>query len=306
MVALFAAAIGNVPAFAGSGGADGVSRKIVFVSDTQAPFWFEKIYLRSDHNRRATKQILGSILRENDLAAVIHAGDITEEGSSKKKWEAFRPFLDSLHDRGIPFIAARGNHEYMMSATEGMRNFASFVPSSVADYSLHIQGSVALLILNSNFSRLPDSVVTAEAAWYASMLDSLDADSAISFIVTVSHHPPFTNSTVVSPSRDLQKRFLPAFYHSAKSALFVSGHAHRFEHFRKEGKDFLVIGGGGGSFHPKKSNPDEADLYDGGGGGRFFHYVRCLAACDSLSLEVVKVNPGSDATEIAYRLTRKR
>jgi hypothetical protein len=43
----------------------------------------------------------------------------------------------------------------------------------------------------------------------------------------------------------VQDSFLPEFYASKKSRLFISGHVHAFEHSVSNEKDFLVVGGGG-------------------------------------------------------------
>jgi hypothetical protein len=42
--------------------------------------------------------------------------------------------------------------------------------------------------------------------------------------------------------------------------VFISGHAHLFQHYKKQGRDFFVIGGGGGLHHPlsRKRGPETA------------------------------------------------
>ncbi len=47
----------------------------------------------------------------------------------------------------------------------------------------------------------------------------------------------------------MREKFVPPFLCASKCLLFLSGHAHTFERFKERGKDFLVIGGGGGSRH---------------------------------------------------------
>lgn len=39
----------------------------------------------------------------------------------------------------------------------------------------------------------------------------------------------------------------------------MTGHSHAFERFEKEGKNFLIIGGGGGIHQPLKENSDLKD-----------------------------------------------
>ena len=278
-------------------------QKLIFVSDTQSPIWFEKIYVEYNDNEAATQKIFSSILEESNLTAVIHAGDITAYGSSRDKWEPVLPFLDSLRARSVPFVAAKGNHDYMFSSAPAMENFREYITGSPSDYSLSRFGPVAVIFLNSNFSKLDDSTIVRQNEWYAATLSKCDADSTVRFICCVNHHSPFTNSAIVSGSEEVQKYFLPEFYHSRKARLFVSGHAHRFEHFRNGGKDFLVIGGGGGLLHPRKSSELLTDLSIAGEEGRFFHYVRCLVGNDSLSFEIVKVASGSAHGEVVYTMS---
>ncbi len=278
-------------------------QKLIFVSDTQSPIWFEKIYMEYNDNEAATQKIFSSILEESGLTAVVHAGDITAYGSSRDKWEPVLPFLDSLRARSVPFIAAKGNHDYMFSSAAAMENFQEYVPGSRLDYSVSRFGPVAVILLNSNFSKLDDSTIDRQNEWYASTLSKCDADSTIRFICCVNHHSPFTNSAIVSGSGEVQKNFLPAFYRSTKASLFLTGHAHRFEHFQNRGKDFLVIGGGGGLLHPRKSSELLTDLSTAGEEGRFFHYVRCLVGEDSLSFEIVKVTSTSTPGEVVYTMS---
>ncbi len=275
-------------------------RTLIFLGDTQSPIWFEEFYLHSDNNEEATQNIFSAILEEQNVDAVIHAGDITGYGSSRSEWKPVIPFLDSLRERSIPFIAAKGNHDYMFFSSLAMKRFQEYVPNSASDYSLWKFDNVAIVVFNSNFSRLNNSVIVGQKEWYRSTLESCDADSSIHFIITVEHHPPFTNSSVISGSKEVRKDFLPAFFQSKKAVLFVSGHAHRFEHFRQKGKDFLVIGGGGGLLHDKRPAPVMDDLYTGKDEGKFFHYVRCRVFADSLSFEIVKVTPHPARTEIVH------
>ena len=276
---------------------------LIFLSDTQAPLWFEKIYLQYEENEKATALIFADILQKQNVAAVIHGGDLTSHGSDKRSWSQIRPFMDSLRVRSIPFLAVKGNHDYLFSAGLAMRNFRKYVPETCSDYSSWQFGCAAIVLLNSNFGQLENSDILRQQIWYDSTLAAYQKDSTIRFVITVDHHPPFTNDRMVSGSQEVRERLLPAFYRSSKAVVFVSGHAHRFEHFLKREKDFIVIGGGGGLLHDARRNPNEMDLYDGADGGMFFHYARCRVTADSILFEVVKVTPDSAKKEVVHRFT---
>jgi hypothetical protein len=55
---------------------------------------------------------------------------------------------------------------------------------------------------------------------------------------------------VIGPHKLAQKDFVPIFINSPKSKLYLSGHAHTYEHFILSNKHFVVSGGGGGQRQP--------------------------------------------------------
>jgi hypothetical protein len=148
--------------------------------------------------------------------------------------------------------------------------------------------SVAVILLNSNFRSLSNTEDTAQINWYKRTLTSLDADSSIRFIISGCHHSPYTNSRIVSSSLSVRQKFVPHFIKSTKSILFLSGHSHNFEHFKQQGKDFFVIGGGGGLHQPLKHGEgildDLSDDYK-----PLFHYLTINRIVDQLKLTSLRL-----------------
>jgi len=105
-------------------------------------------------------------------------------------------------------------------------------------------------MLNSNFKKMKPERIELQQKWYKETLDSLDKDKRVKIIVVSCHHAPYSNSKIVGSSMPVQERFVPLFINTDKCKLFITGHAHAFEHFVQSGKDFLVIGGGGGIHQP--------------------------------------------------------
>jgi hypothetical protein len=91
--------------------------------------------------------------------------------------------------------------------------------------------------------------------WLKKTLADLDADAAVQSVIVCCHHSPFTNSRIVRPSKEVEEKFVPLYLESRKARLFLSGHCHAFEHYKVKGKDFLVIGGGGGLRQPFTAGP---------------------------------------------------
>lgn len=258
------------------------NKELVFASDTQAPLWVETILLKSDNNRIATKDIFDNILTR-DPAAVYILGDVVGLGSRTSQWKAMDVYLQRLRSKGIKVNAALGNHDVMGKAKKGLRNFQERFPKHIKTGYVDVTDSVAVILLNSNFTFLSVSENAQQVEWYKHTLEQLDADSSVQFIITGCHHSPYTNSRIVRASFLVRQNFVPLFMKSPKSRLFLSGHSHNFEHFQQQGKDFFVIGGGGGLHQPLKQGkgllPDLSADYK-----PLFHYLSVTRDADKLKL----------------------
>ncbi|HXB44494.1 MAG TPA: metallophosphoesterase [Puia sp.] len=234
------------------------NKEIDFVSDTQQPLSIEKLKLPSNHNTKATSMIFADILKNNP-AAVYMLGDIVGLGSSTRKWKAVDKFIDSSRKEKIVVHALLGNHDVMWTRKKGEYNFAKRFPQDDKMGYLSVEDSIAIVMLNSNFKKLSAEEIIKQSAWYKSTLLNLESDSAVLMIIVCCHHAPYTNSLIVHPSQQVRKYFVPLFLETKKCKLFITGHAHAFEHFKISTKDFLVIGGGGGLHQPLDSSVNKTD-----------------------------------------------
>lgn len=228
---------------------DSARAGIAFISDIQAPIFFERLVLPSDRNTEATRALLHDILRKRP-ARVFLLGDLTSMGFHESAWETIDAFLDSLRAVRTGADAVLGNHEFLLYPSQGAMQFMSRFPDASRIGSVRSVDSLAVVMLNSNFDHLSPEQRLAQQAWYQRTLDSLDGAPSVRAVIVCCHHSPYTNSTLVGTSITVQQRFVPGFVAARKARLFLSGHAHAFEHFQRSGKDFLVIGGGGGLLHP--------------------------------------------------------
>jgi predicted phosphodiesterase len=282
----------------------GGTSSIAFVSDTQSPLWFEKFALHSDNNKHATKLILEQISRDSTCVALFHLGDITGAASDDGQWKKFDTKAGVIRQANIPIYPALGNHEYLFSADEGKYNAMVRFPSLRRQWYVKRAGSVAVILLNSNFSHLLQEETRRQQTWYEQALDSLDRDTAIAVVLVGCHHSPYTNSMVVNPSENVQRRFVVPFMKSKKAKLFLSGHSHAFEHFQIDGKSFLVLGGGGGLLHPLLQGSEERwhDEFRHRDRRSFFHYLRILPRSDTMSVEVQALTSQHDSFKNVYKL----
>jgi UDP-2,3-diacylglucosamine pyrophosphatase LpxH len=255
---------------------------IALVSDTQKPMCVEKIWRRTNHNTLATQLIFQQLIKTQPTDLFI-LGDVVSVGHSERKWKAIDGYLKESRAKGIAVTALLGNHDVMFKATKGEAVFQKRFPDHVRTGFFRITDSVAFVLLNSNFSKMSDSDRAKQKSWLTTTMNELDANPAVRVIVVGCHHAPFSNSKVVGSSTEVQSAFVPAYLASAKAKLFITGHSHGFEHFKKSGKDFLVIGGGGGIHQPLRTK-DAAHEELEPGYKPMFHYLLLQRSHSSLKL----------------------
>jgi 3',5'-cyclic AMP phosphodiesterase CpdA len=279
---------------------------IVFISDTQSPMWIETLFRPRNNNDLAREMIFNDILRLKP-GAVFHLGDLVSRGYSTGQWSAVDTFTSRMKILHIPFFPIPGNHEYFLFASKGISNFRQRFPAAVlTGYSQRIN-SLAVIMLNSIFSKMSDSEIKIQQSWYLQTMDEFSLDTTISHIIVGCHHSPFTNSRIVNPDKQVQKMFLPEFLHSEKGRVFISGHAHAFEHFRQENKDFIVCGGGGGLQHPLLSGVKQRwpDIY-ARGNLRKFHYLLLIINEDTIRIILQTLNTSFTEFDYDYCVTITR
>lgn len=222
---------------------------IVLVGDTQRTgFW--EYFLGRQQNDAARSAVMEKIA-SSDPGALVLLGDLVYRSDDDGAWKWFEKFTAPVRDQHIPVYALPGNHEYFGDASVGLHNYFAHFP--------HLQNrlwnsfryrSAVFILLNSNFDNMEPEEIEAQDAWYRQTLQESQADSSVDAIIVSCHHPPFTNSTVVSDDESVDKRFVPLYLATPKAVLFFSGHCHAYERFQSGGKAFVVSGGGGG---PKQS-----------------------------------------------------
>lgn len=239
------------------------TRPIVLIGDTQRTSFWE---FWRENNTPFRKAILTQVAAIHP-AFVLHVGDLVFQGASTEHWEEFDNNASSIREQGIPIFPVLGNHEYYGNNSEALAQYFSRFPAigNKQWYSFRFCG-IAFVLLNSNFDEITEEEIREQDQWYAHTMQQHQEDSTASIIVVVCHHPPYSNSTVVGDNDDVQQHFVPLFTALQKARLFVSGHCHSYEHFVKDGKHFLITGGGGGPRQEVELNPQyqrHTDAYSG-------------------------------------------
>lgn len=261
---------------------------VIFLSDTQKPMWIENVFLKSFNNEEATGLIFQSI-QYSKAKTVFVLGDIVSLGRKDKKWKKMDGYLEALRANNVEVNGLLGNHDVMGNPLKGERQFQKrFANHKRLGYTC-VTGSVAVVLLNSNFNTLTVEEQKQQKKWLELELVRLDDSTAIRFVVLACHHAPFTNSKIVHPSEQVQQQFVPAYINSTKAVLFVTGHSHNFERFIKAGKNFLVIGGGGGIHQPTR--PSSLEMNDIARNHKpIFHYLVMKRKIQNLEFTSVSIS----------------
>jgi predicted MPP superfamily phosphohydrolase len=223
--------------------------RLFFISDCQAPLFVEKMVGKTYRNGEATSRLFDDIEKKSPANLFI-LGDITGAGSQNHLWKPVDEAIQKLRQQNVAVHALLGNHEYFFNSKKAIDNYRKRFPTDALNGYCIRTGNMGVVMLNSNFDRLSTVEANLQQKWYLSVMDSLDNDPSIKAVLICTHHSPFTNSKVVSPSLTVQNCFLPRFFASQKTKLFLSGHSHNLEYFTKDKKHFLVTGGGGGIAQP--------------------------------------------------------
>lgn len=277
---------------------------LAFASDTQAPMLVETILLRPYRNRQATELLFSDVLGRQPTAFFL-LGDVVNLGYSDRQWRPIDRYLQALRQGNVPVHGILGNHEVMGRPLLGQRKFQERFPNHQPTGYVIRYHTLAVVLLNSNFKSLSVEENNKQVVWLQQTLEELDADATVLAVIVCCHHSPFTNSRIVKPSKEVEEKFVPLYINSRKAILFLSGHCHAFEHYKVKGKDFLVIGGGGGLRQPLRQGlgtladllPDYKPM---------FHYITVNTLGDSLQVTSYHIKKDFTGFEEGIKLAIKK
>jgi hypothetical protein len=287
----------NTPSYAGFADIQATKKSFIVVGDTQGTshweFWRER-------NDRERKIILDEITRR-EPAFAVHLGDLTTRGSSEKHWQQFDDMHKELRKRKIPYFPILGNHEFYGDDKKALENyFGRFPHLGRGRWYSFTWENVGLVMVDSNFSKLTGEQREQQSRWYLAQLEKLEKTTGIDFVIVCCHEPPFTNSRVVGPNKEVKANFADPFLRFQKTRLFLSGHSHSYERFQTNGKFFIVSGGGGGPRHKLIIDPRKQrypDLFSGPE-RRFFHFCEIVNHNDTLVSKVVRLESDESLTGV--------
>ncbi|MEK7728799.1 MAG: metallophosphoesterase, partial [candidate division KSB1 bacterium] len=214
--------------------------------------------------------------------------------ASARAWQEFDRTFAPLFATGARFIPLLGNHDYWGAARLRHAHLLARFPRLQQEaWRAEIYHGLGLVCIDSNRGQYARGDWARQERWFEETLQKLTENPSVAAILVFSHHPPFTNSAVLRRADFLEQVFLPAFFSSSKAKAFISGHVHGYEHFVREGKDFIVSGGGGGPRLPlrrveRRQFVDRSALAE----PRPFHYLLLHCATQQLRLEAWGMQKG--------------
>ncbi len=279
--------------YAGFANIQATKNRFIIVGDTQRTSHWEFWRERNDGERML---IIGEIAKR-EPAFAIHLGDLTTRGSSKKHWQEFDDRHKEYREKKIPYFPILGNHEFYGKDKNALQNYYERFPHlGQKRWYRFTWKNVGLLIVDSNFSALTKKQIVEQSQWYWDELKRFEKNAEIDFILVCCHEPPFTNSRVISPNKEVKANFADPFLQFRKTRLFFSGHSHSYERFQMNSKFFIVSGGGGGPRHKVYTDPKKRrypDLFSGPE-LRFFHFCEIEYRNGTLVFRVLRLE--SDET----------
>ncbi len=262
-------------------------RGFVILGDTQRTSRLEFVFRPHDAEQEALFAHLGA----NPPDLMMNVGDLVTWGPSRACWRRFDRLHASLRDAKVAVCPAIGNHDLMPFSRGGLDQIDRRFPFLERRrwYSLRY-GDLAFVVLDSNFRKLGREQVRIQQAWFERTLETLSSDATVRGILTFWHHAPWTNSRVVAPSRETERRFVTPLQRTPKARAFFCGHSHAYEHFHEGSLHAFVTGGGGGPLQPLHTRTRRyEDRFAWRGNKRFLHYLHGEVTAATIVLECMRV-----------------
>jgi hypothetical protein len=225
----------------------------------------------SGYGQTLTRDLAVRLLAEEpDL--VIHTGDLVyfadrhPDPYDAYQQKYFLPLAPLL--RRVPIYAVPGNHELDGGAWwEGRPMFEHvFPPLKAAGFErLAAQGGGRwgalelgdwqILFLDSNVL-LGQPGREEQRAWLEARL----ADGRFRGTIAVFHIPPYTSGLHTHDGSAIRHEWLPLF-DRGNVALVISGHDHNYERLQRDGRVYLVSGGGSSALYPLKERLESSRAF---------------------------------------------
>ena len=288
------------------------------VGDTQRTSFWECIIGR-EVNDNETKLIIKNIA-ESKMRFVVFLGDMVFDGGNEKHWQYFDRTIMPLREATLPILPVLGNHEYWGNRAAA-KNYVEERFKNFQDKTWYSKqnGPLGMIFVNSNHNEMSTTMWNEQINWLKALISVWDFKNDIKGVILFAHHPPYTNSMVVSSDLKTRKDVVTIFCETRKALVMVTGHAHGYERFenvndsiscsrhlnlnqnltykgindfRSQPIQFIVSGGGGGP-RPTKLRKDYLDSFKGPS-PRPFNFLIVGSSEDGMKISVQSLNKGQN------------
>lgn len=169
-------------------------------------------------------------MAKHDFLAVMHVGDLVEDGNKADQWVTFNQITAGIKDKLLPVL---GNHE-----NNSQNYFDNFTLPGNERWYKKDYATATIIALDSTSLLTPGS---EQYEWLESVLIRSDKSK---FTIVFFHHPPFSTGEHKEDELGLRKSIVPLFEKYGVD-LVLNGHDHDYERSLYDGTYYIVVGSGG-------------------------------------------------------------
>ncbi len=219
---------------------------------------------RSQHEKH--KEVVASILGEEDIDFVVNTGDMVSNGEVEGDWATFFEIEQALLATH-PIMPAVGNHEEDGGNVDLFLKYFKLPKNGKSTYYYQRIGNALFMTLDGHVEidnlliclftvqLAEDCFNAAQIDWIKETLAMAKADPTITHVFTSTHIGPYSSKPGRTGSG--QMRALLDDFLANKVKVVFSGHDHYFEHgLSANGLPYIVTGGGGAGLY--ETDPSQA------------------------------------------------
>ena len=297
------------------------------VGDTQrTSFW--ECAIGREVNDDATSNIVTSIVTSK-AQFLVHLGDMVFDGGNKRHWQFFDRTVLPWRETKLPILPVLGNHEYWGNKARARKYVEERFPEiRINTWYSKQNGNLGMIFLNSNHFEMSNDMWEAQTTWFKALLETWSLKDDIKGVMLFAHHPPYTNSVVVSSDLKIRSDIVKFFCKTKKAMVMVTGHAHGYERFEnigtslscsnrthfkssnrsetlgnnfKQSVQFVVSGGGGGP-RPNRLKNVYNDAF-AGHAPRPFNYLLVSLSNNGVQILTYGLQKGQKETYVIDKMT---
>ena len=194
------------------------------------------------------RAVIQAILKYAHPDFEMQTGDLVENGNDASLWPIFFDAERDLLRRGAYFPSA-GNHE------RNAKNYFDFMDTR--PYYSFDWGSAHFAVIDSDIGNISALKSERDAFWQEQtkwLETDLAAAQGADLRFVFAHHPPMTAVTRRQGDNPHMTALEPVFEKYRVSAGFF-GHDHNYQHYRKNGVNYFITGGGGAPLYDVDTPP---------------------------------------------------